>query len=45
MLLGRVDGSIYKHGFLNGKYKESVILPGTRINRIGSKIEIGIIKC
>ena len=25
--------------------KESVILPGTRINRIGSKIEIGIIKC
>ena len=34
--LGRVDGSIYKHGFLNGEYKESVILPGTRINRIGS---------
>lgn len=25
--------------------KESVILLGTRINRIGSKIEIGIIKC
>ena len=34
--MGRVDGSIYKHGFLNGEYKESVILPGTRINRIGS---------
>ena len=34
--LGRVDGSIHKYGFLNGKYKESVILPGTRINRIGS---------
>ena len=34
--LGRVDGSIHKDGFLNGKYKESVILPGTRINRIGS---------
>ena len=34
--LGRVDGSIHKDGFLNGEYKESVILPGTRINRIGS---------
>lgn len=34
--LGRVDGSIHKDGFLDGKYKESVILPGTRINRIGS---------
>ena len=34
--MGRVDGSIHKYGFLNGKYKESVILPGTRINRIGS---------
>jgi len=34
--MGRVDGSIHEYGFLNGKYKESVILPGTRINRIGS---------
>ncbi|MBP2619993.1 hypothetical protein DHL47_01315 [Streptococcus panodentis] len=34
--LGKVDGSIHKDGFLNGEYKESVILPGTRINRIGS---------
>ena len=25
--------------------KNLLILPGTRINRIGSKIEIGIIKC
>lgn len=36
--LGRVDGSIHKDGFLDGKYKESVILPGTRINRIGSNL-------
>ncbi|MGT2706754.1 TNT domain-containing protein [Streptococcus panodentis] len=34
--MGKVDGSIHKDGFLNGEYKESVILPGTRINRIGS---------
>lgn len=34
--LGRVDGSVHKDGFLNGEYKESVLLPGTKINRIGS---------
>lgn len=34
--LGRVDGSVHKYGFLNGKYKESVLSPGTTLNRIGS---------
>lgn len=34
--LGRVDGSVHKDGFLNGEYKKSVLLPGTKINRIGS---------
>lgn len=34
--LGIVDGSVCKDGFLNGKYNESVLLPGTKINRIGS---------
>lgn len=34
--LGRVDGSVHKDGFLNGEYKKSVLIPGTKINRIGS---------
>ncbi len=33
---GRIDGSVHKDGFLNGEYKESTLMPGTKINRIGS---------
>ncbi|HEM3598939.1 TPA: TNT domain-containing protein, partial [Streptococcus suis] len=36
--LGRVDGSVHKDGFLNGESRESVLLPGTKINRIGSNL-------
>ena len=34
--LGRVDGSIHTDGFLNGKYEEVTLKPGTVIDRYGS---------
>ncbi|WP_373823147.1 TNT domain-containing protein, partial [Streptococcus ferus] len=34
--LGRVDGSMHTDGFLNGKYEEVTLPPGTVIDRYGS---------